>query len=154
MDKKARHKLYKASVYPGWWPILDEYVPKILEADPEAEVYIKEKYGYLRIAISSKKIPLQQQIEWETAAEQASSAVCEFCGAPGKHRPNRAWMQTLCDRCHRGNTATKQKATREAEQRWLETKDDEEINLIGQKLVNKHIAALRALAEGEKPKEG
>lgn len=120
MDKQARHKLYKASVGPGWWPILDRFVPQILEADPEARLYIKEKYGYLRIEMDSRKIDLQQQIAWENEAELASSTVCEFCGRPGKHRPNRDWLQTLCDRCHRGNTATKRKAEAEAEKRWLD----------------------------------
>lgn len=119
MEKMKRYDLYNGSVGPGWWDILDRFIPKILEADPNTYLYIKEKFGYLRIEMSSSVIDLQQQIAWENEAEVASSTVCEYCGLPGKHRPNRSWMQTLCDRCNRANSATKRKAIEEAEQRWL-----------------------------------
>ena len=119
MDKMQRYELYKASVYPGWWDILDRFIPKILEADPNTYLYIKEKFSFLRIEMSSTIIDLQQQIDWEKEAEVASSSVCEYCGQPGRIRPNRSWMQTLCDRCNRANSATKRKAIEEVEQRWL-----------------------------------
>lgn len=121
MNKQTRYELYKGAVLPGWWPILDKYVPQILAIDPECELYIKEKCGFLRIGFHSEKIGLQKRIEIGNAAELASSKVCEFCGAPGRHRPNRMRMQTLCDRCNHLNGKTMQTVILNAEQRWLES---------------------------------
>ena len=123
MDKNARYKLYKASVYPGWWNILEKYVPLILALDPEAEFYIKEKYGVLRIGMYSKIIPIEKHVEIESAAELESSKICEVCGADGQHLTNRSYFQTLCPRCARlGPEDVKEKHAilAEAEQRWRE----------------------------------
>lgn len=81
MDKEARYRLYKGQVWPGWWPILDKYIPIILKEDPDVQLYIKEKYGYLRIEMCSKVISMDRQIELENAAEEASSTVCEISGS-------------------------------------------------------------------------
>ena len=122
MDKMKRYELYKGSVHPGWWDILDRFVPKILEADPDTYLYIKEKFGVLRIEMSSSVIDLQQQIAWENEAEVASSTVCEWCGSPGKHRTDEMWHLTLCNRCNgvRGDNGLRDIIIEGTEQRWLE----------------------------------
>lgn len=93
--KNAREK-----IDPGWWPILDNYLPPILSIDPEAQIEVKEKFGALRIWVGSETID-----DWGVfspfieAAEEASQKVCQICGAPGHCRPNKRWIQTLCDQC-------------------------------------------------------
>lgn len=120
MDKQQRYDLYKHSCGPGWWPILDRIVPQIMEADPDVYLYIKEKYGLLRIEMSSKKIPIEQHIAWENEAELASSTVCECCGCPGKVR-DLSWILTLCDDCYKKDMKGREAAEEEAEKRWLES---------------------------------
>ncbi len=120
MDKQQRYDLYRISCGPGWWPILDKYVPKILEADPDIYMYIKEKYGLLRIETSSKKIPWEQTIALEEAAEIESSTVCECCGRPGQVR-DLPWILTLCDDCLKKDMKGREAVEEETEKRWLET---------------------------------
>lgn len=120
MDKQNRYFLFKNSVYPGWWDILDEYVLQALAIAPDAEFHIKEKYGVLRLRVRSKTKNWEVFFELEQAAELASSTVCEFCGAPGKLRSDRPWMQTLCDRCARiKEEKTKKQIIAQAENKWL-----------------------------------
>ena len=98
MDKKEKERLY-SNVHPGWWDILDKYVQQILTIAPDAEIYIKEKFGLLRLVARSETIDWKKFMEIETAARLASSTVCEWCGQPGKLRTDSYWLQTLCDRC-------------------------------------------------------
>lgn len=125
MNKQERYELYKGSVGPGWWPILDQYIPQILARDPECKPYIKEKFGYLRIEFYSDRIDLQEQIDIENAAELASSTVCEFCGQRGYIRTQRLWMQTLCNRCNKLDSLALRSVAQEAEQRWLDKEEKE-----------------------------
>ena len=126
MDKMQRYELYNSSVGPGWWRILDKYIPKILEADPDCDLYIKEKYGVLRIEMSSSKINQQQMIDWENAAEEESAWVCEFCGKPGRIRRDRAWLQTFCYRCviAQGNPKKQLEIIQETAKKWLEETEE------------------------------
>jgi hypothetical protein len=97
MDKETRYHLYKGFVYPGWWPILDTYIPRILTIDPTAEIEAKEKYGTLRLWIGS-----ELEYDWTEIIEEAeeiSKEVCEICSEPGKLRTDCRWLQTLCNRC-------------------------------------------------------
>ena len=120
MDKKDRYALYAGSVFPGWWGILDKYIPQLLAIAPDAEISIKEKYGVLRIDTVSETTNWTEFTEIEDAAELASSTVCEFCGAPGKLRTERRWMQTLCDRCNSTTEKDRRyKIIEETEQQWL-----------------------------------
>ncbi len=120
MDKFDRYLLFKNSVYPGWWDILDEYVPKALAIASDTAFYIKEKYGVLRLSARSSTKNWEAFLELEQAAELASSTVCEFCGAPGKLRSDRPWMQTLCDRCAAiKDDKIKRQIIDEAEEKWL-----------------------------------
>ena len=125
MDKQERYEIYRGKVGPGWWRILDKYIPKILEADPEARLYIKEKYGYLRIGVASSKIDVQQQIEWENAAEEEAAWICEACGKPGRIRKDRAWLQVLCYRCciAQGYPKRYREIMQETALKWLEEAD-------------------------------
>lgn len=127
MDQMTRNRLYdlyKGTVYPGWWPILDKYVPELLAIDPDCDFYIKEKYGYLRLGVRSPILDWDRVIEIENAAELASSTVCEFCGSPGFCRSERRWMQTLCDRCATADRETMYKVIEEAEQRWMAMQEE------------------------------
>lgn len=124
MDKQEKEKLY-GEVFPGWWDILDKYVPQILAIAPDAELYIKEKFGLLRLNARSKTVDCKEFTEIKNAAELASSTVCEWCGQPGKHRTDRMWYQTLCDRCAdaRGDNGLKDIITEATEKRWLEKEE-------------------------------
>jgi len=119
MNKETRYELYKNSVSPGWWPILDKYIPQILELDPDCDLIIKEKYGVLRIQFLSNKISMEKRIEIINAAELESSTVCEYCGQPGKLRTDRCWHETLCDRCAGADHGIRDIAIKAAELRWL-----------------------------------
>ena len=124
MERLEKQKLYSESVLPGWWPILDKYLPQFRALDPNCELYIKEKFGYLRLRAISQTLPPTAFLELSAQAEFESGTVCEYCGQPGKIRPKRAWRKTLCDRCYRLNRNGKNKAAREAEQRWIERQEE------------------------------
>ena len=121
MNKDTRYQLYKNTVHPGWWPILDRFIPKLLAIAPDAELLIKQKFGVLRLNARSKTIDRQEFIEIEKVAACASSTVCEFCGAPGKLRPKRDWMQTLCNRCNAAKTGRVSYILEKSEKKWLAT---------------------------------
>lgn len=120
MDKQNRYLLFKNSVYPGWWDILDEYVPQALSIASDAEFYIKEKYGVLRFRVRSNTKNWEAFLKLEQEAERASSTVCELCGAPGKLRTDRAWIKTLCDRCDAITVDNvKKQVVKETEEMWF-----------------------------------
>lgn len=89
------------NVFPGWWGLLDKYLPQIWAIDPDCDVIVKEKYGLLRI----RPYEVKKGLSWKAfrpiyiEAEEASATVCEICGEPGCVRTDQAWWQTLCDRC-------------------------------------------------------
>ncbi len=89
----------RACVGKGWWPIIDKYLPQIVELAPDCDIIVKEKYGTLRIGAYGKSLDHKKLMELEMAAEEASVTVCEECGAPGKLRTDFYWIETLCDRC-------------------------------------------------------
>lgn len=97
LNKKLRDAC--ENVYPGWWPILEKYVPQILDIDPDSEIWVKEKYGALRVHAVSETHNWTDFTEIELAAEAESKSVCEICGEPGELRSKQRWVQTLCDRC-------------------------------------------------------
>ena len=89
------------NVSPGWWALLDKYLPQIWAFDPDCVLSIKEKYGTLRIWPHK----IRDGISWKelrricTEAEEESRTVCEICGDPGHLRTDQDWWETLCDRC-------------------------------------------------------
>lgn len=119
MNKQQRYELYKYAVGPGWWPILDKYLQMVFAVDPEADLYIKEKFGFLRLGVYSRHIPMNLHIAIESAAEQESAVTCECCGQPGKHHPELEWMMTLCEECYKGGSEAQMAAEAESELRWL-----------------------------------
>lgn len=121
MDKKTRHDLYRYSVGPGWWNILDRYVPQYRALDPDCNFYIKEKYGVLRIYATGKLKQLNAFERVADAAELESETICECCGAPGRLRADLAWMLTLCDRCLEVDSEQRWRIEAETEQRWMES---------------------------------
>lgn len=99
MNKKL--KAAYENVYPGWWPILDKYLPQIWAIDPDCDIIVKEKLGTLRI----HPCEIKEGLSWKDfasivdEAQKASATVCEICGDPGELRNKQRWIQTLCDRC-------------------------------------------------------
>lgn len=119
MDKQERYDLYSVTVCPGWWDILDKYIPQILAIAPDAELYIKEKYGLLRLNARSKTVSWKEFGTFEREAKFDSAMVCEICGAPGRLRENNGWRETLCDRCNDADQDTKEKIIKKTAERWL-----------------------------------
>ena len=99
MKEKIRQAY--TSVFPGWWPLLDKYIPRMLEMDPDCTIFVKEKYATLRL----RPYEITNGHSWldfyqiGEEAEVESAKVCEFCGKPGRIRDNEYWMKTLCDEC-------------------------------------------------------
>ena len=99
MKKQLRQA--RQAVYPGWWKILDKYIPRMLELDPGCELMVKEKYATLRL----RPYSISNGRSWEDfyeigmEAEWESGHTCEMCGAEGSIRDDGIWMKTLCDRC-------------------------------------------------------
>lgn len=98
-DIKMLTQEARSLVGKGWWPIIDEYLPQIVELAPECDIDVKEKYGILRINTVGSVVDPEKVLALEIAAMQESETVCEECGAPGTLRPDRTWIQTLCDQC-------------------------------------------------------
>ena len=91
---------------PGWWPIIWRLCENLereahregLSKDEDewpAFRQIKEKYGTLKAYLRGN----DRMHSLAQAAELCSARTCEVCGAPGTLRDERAWVQTLCDRC-------------------------------------------------------
>lgn len=85
-------------VGPGWRPIvlrlLDD-LRRAAEGDgaPVRIRQIKEKFGELRVYVRGGG---QAALDAIGAAEQEASATCETCGAPGRLRRARSYLQVLC----------------------------------------------------------
>ena len=118
MNKQERYELYTYCVGPGWCSILDKYIPQLLKLDPDAELYIKEKFGLLRLDARSETINWTAFTEMKHAAELESETTCECCGAPGRLRINDGWQETLCDRCNSADKDAKEKIIGETEKQW------------------------------------
>lgn len=88
----------------GWIPImrkLCENVQAIIDTNPEKYkdfefAQVKEKFGGLRVYCNRNFDEIEELIE---DAQREADRTCEVCGKPGKLRADRAWIQTLCDRC-------------------------------------------------------
>lgn len=81
------------SVGEGW----ADLVRRAFEALPEGHMIlqVKEKFGSLRIYFEPNERAYEDLID-QLAAE--SLAICEVCGGPGRHRTDRYWQRTLCDK--------------------------------------------------------
>lgn len=87
----------KYPVGQGWWPLLDEYIPKIEAAGGKLTGAPYEKYGALHIDVSPEPEPVAALLE---ELEEKSAIICEFCGAQGsEHTLKSEWIKTLCGNC-------------------------------------------------------
>ncbi len=88
----------------GWHDLVIELVGKIEELYKKYNVDIHdfrieditEKYGTLRF---NAKYSIGEVYELIIEYQVKSETICEECGAIGKVRNNRNWIQTLCDEC-------------------------------------------------------
>lgn len=87
------------NVGPGWWPIIDNYLPRIVALAPECMINVKEKFGALRIQVYGRIENIEEVQALLLAAQQESRTICESCGRPGKTRNKGAYIQTLCFHC-------------------------------------------------------
>lgn len=88
-------KMRKYNVGKGWWPLLDEYIPKLRALGAE---YIDpfQKHGALDMRIRPYSLEIEQlTIE----ISDKSETICEFCGAPGREAFIYNWISTLCEDC-------------------------------------------------------
>jgi len=85
-------------VGPGWAGLIHEAYRFIRQYRPfrVSVTQVKEKYGTLRIYVSSGPGNLFDEME---EILEKSSRVCEQCGRPGKTRWDLGWVLTLCDSC-------------------------------------------------------
>lgn len=86
---------------PGWYPLIYELLDKLQDIVDEQKldievVEIKEKYGGLRVYLSSYTDEIEALTE---EYKERSYTICENCGDPGSLRVIRGWYQTLCDEC-------------------------------------------------------
>jgi hypothetical protein len=87
----------------GWYPLIDECIEKLEEQVKKEKLnteilQIKEKFGTLRIYLSSESDEISNIVE---RYELFSSHICELCGEfwTAKERVNHGWWKTLCQKC-------------------------------------------------------
>lgn len=90
---------FYGDVLPGWWPILDKYIPKILEIDQGAQIAVEEQFGALRIWVGSEKVHYHVFDMYCEMAKQESKSVCKVCGSPVQLCSSQCREEMLCDRC-------------------------------------------------------
>lgn len=86
----------------GWEPIARLLATRLQAIGGVSVAQIKEKFGTLRVyldfAEGLSKEHAAAALEAVDVAEQASRAVCDTCGAPGKLITG-GWLRTLCEAC-------------------------------------------------------
>lgn len=91
-------------VGPGWWPMLDEQLEKARNAVPDADAWVKEKFGRCDVFFNTEADDREALYMIELEIREQSEKICELCGQPGQLRTDRSWVQTLCDRCAGADT--------------------------------------------------
>ncbi len=88
----------RKSVGPGWAGLIHEAYDLIDLSRPfgVSVTQVKEKYGTLRIYISSASTIFFDALE---EICDKSAITCEDCGNPGYTRWHLGWVRTICDRC-------------------------------------------------------
>lgn len=92
------------AVGPGWHPLLLRLHEELLALDPGYQVDdLKEKLGGARIRITAASAAAEMRARIG-AAEEQSTTICEFCGAPGRRRTRRdateGWIKAVCEDCY------------------------------------------------------
>ncbi|KAF2816381.1 uncharacterized protein BDZ99DRAFT_566219 [Mytilinidion resinicola] len=72
-------------------------------------VQVKEKFGLLRVYISTTNNAIQDAIYH---AVQESSRTCEMCGGPGVQIARGGWMRVSCEPCEAERVRIRRKDTR------------------------------------------
>jgi hypothetical protein len=87
----------------GWFDLIYNLSCSIHNRCSETSfTQIKEKYGGLRISVTSCGGGCYKDYDaWIAWAEAKSYRICEWCGAPGKLRRSLPYILTLCDACEK-----------------------------------------------------
>ena len=85
----------------GWYPLIYETldaIQSVVDRDNlDIEVAeIKEKYGELRIYMSSYVPEIEEIIN---EATRKSLEICEICGESGERIDRSGWLMTRCEEC-------------------------------------------------------
>ncbi len=87
----------------GWYDILRDLSKKVLEIDPETEVFqVKEKFGGLRFYVRTTQAKGDEVYDAISLAERKTMETCENCGQPAKDgfHNEEGWVWTVCsDAC-------------------------------------------------------
>jgi ribosomal protein L37AE/L43A len=89
----------------GWFDLvkelslkLEKVINKLPGRDNYYAVQVKEKFGTLRVYLSSVTNEINDIIY---EYEEKSASICEECGQPGEPRETRNhWYYTACNKCH------------------------------------------------------
>ena len=125
MNRFERYRLYEENLYPGWWWLLDRYIPRVMKEDPGCLVTVCNSYGVLRVHLVSDMIPQKTLRSLIEIIAAASTETCEICGSRGKLCTHISPVQTLCRRCELLDLEARFKIAAEIEQKWIETAQDE-----------------------------
>ena len=79
----------------GWQKIVDGLDVAIEAIAPGTKLFIKEKFGTLRIYSEGSGEHAAEVIVLIQKAEAESEHICEACGRPGELQ-RRSWWKTLC----------------------------------------------------------
>jgi hypothetical protein len=88
----------------GWYQLLDalfyvitQDLSKVTPEDRKFRIiYLKEKYGKLRIGCENATPYIKQTL---LQAEEMSAHICETCGEYGELRDSAHWIKVRCDSC-------------------------------------------------------
>jgi hypothetical protein len=88
-------------VSPGWWPILEDLLPKLKTAGVKTVDQIKEKFGGLRVYTGSIENDSNRHLVATLIREAETKAwkTCEVCGDPGVLRTE-GWYMVRCQSCN------------------------------------------------------
>jgi hypothetical protein len=90
----------------GWIRIFEEMVRDLSDLKSPIKIdQVKEKFGELRIYVSTSDKVWPKALKIIAEAEDLADHTCEYCGMPGEirtHYPDgeiRNWIKTLCNTC-------------------------------------------------------
>jgi len=96
------HKLLDKLAWRGWYNLYEEYTTK-LKAAGAIDIYVKQKYGFMRIEYNySDKCNNSDRAEINRLANEAedkSLGICNECGSEEDVSQVGIWIETLCKQC-------------------------------------------------------
>jgi len=84
----------------GWRSLVEPIVKRVNETEGVYIHQVKEKFGGLRIYLSTYTDGLSQMVD---DAERASFKICEYCGTKEDVTSEGGWIKTLCKECRNAN---------------------------------------------------